>query len=82
MARETAFCGDADHPSLGPIEAALRGSSKSTTSGLIVASAPPMTTLSCAPLNRRDELRDDFDLIDKPPDKMARVNEGDAAQAD
>jgi hypothetical protein len=42
----------------------------------------PMTTFSCAPLNRRDELRNNFDLIDKPPDKMVRVNEGDAAQAD
>jgi hypothetical protein len=40
------------------------------------------STLSCAPLNRRDELRDNFDLIDKPFDKMARINEGDAAQAD
>jgi hypothetical protein len=73
---------DADHPPLDPIEAALRGSSKPMTSGLIAASAPPSTTLSCAPLNRREELRDNFDLIDKPSDKMARVNEGDTAQAD
>jgi hypothetical protein len=58
-------------------DAALRGPSKPTTSGLIAASEPP--TLSCAPLNHRNKLRDNFDLIDKPSDKMARVNEGDAA---
>ena len=33
-------------------------------------------------LNRRDELRDNFHLVDKPPDKLTSVNEGDAAQAD
>ena len=37
---------------------------------------------SCAPLNRRDELRDNLHFVVKPRVRVAMVNEGDAAETD